>query len=433
MQGLKNLVGLITLVTTIWALRDHLTLVAAVATTIALLFSACWAGVFILAEYNKALLLRPHSQQPQLINKIVPQEPESLPFPNVILPVVTPFRTFPSKVDLISELLNSKRTGRLDQNNQDILLGTMENGAPMIIPVQDVMHTGLLGSTGSGKSSLQRSILTQLYLADPSGRKVEFNLFDLEGRELRLFKGVPNTTFYTEDERVSAARITDLRALVDNMCRLSEEEIEAQPHRLVIIEELLDFLDALTPKAKDDLDIILRRGRKCRIYVMGASQVFQTGNVGKFVKQMMTTRCCFRTERESASAFGFDPKPIAAIDVPGRFAYRTPLGRGMAQAPFISTEQVKALLPPNWAELAARHDRQPEQVVEYVQPVMDEEDDEPWLGSQSSSELFARKAWAAGARTIPGLIKAGLSQHYAKKFRLQFVTEEAEGTFFIPR
>jgi hypothetical protein len=333
----------------------------------------------------------------------------------------------PDHVDLMPSLLNLKKTGKVKQDNFDIYMGETAQG-PLIVPLDDARNTGIVGTTGGGKSAAQRNILFQLVLADPRGRRIELNLLDLEGRELRLFKPYMATKFYTEDERIASEFLIDQADVLEDLCRKTEEEILEEPYRLYVVEESIDFRDAITMPAADAMDKMLRRGRKCRMYFVGASQLFNSGVVGRYYKQMMVTRACFRTEAESAKAFGFNPQLLDLLDRPGRFAYNMLMaGRGIAQAPFVTKEQVKALYPPDSLN----------RIIEGDGNYMGQDAEElaPGIGETTTSgigqmphEAKVRNAWHNGARTIPKLKKAvpGLSHYYANKWRQKLLKEESE-------
>lgn len=284
-------------------------------------------------------------QQPAQVAGAAPAMPE-LPAPEVASAPI------PKMVDLLPALNQFKAAGLLNPARLDLLLGVGPAGAPVVIPLHDFMHGGGLGTTGSGKSSQQRSIITQmLLLAGPSNqRKINLFLFDLEGRELALFRGAGPTEFYTEDVLEAADAIHELRAIVERNARLTEESVQDEPYTLVAIEELLDFIGALPKPAREDLDFIMRRGRKSRVYVMGASQFFQVSQVGKALKSMMNSRMCFNSEQEDGQAFGFKPQTLKLLtEAKGRFAYRLTSEEqgglsGIAQAPFISAKAVKLML-----------------------------------------------------------------------------------------
>lgn len=363
-----TIIGLVLLAVILVAIAPYLQTIGLIMAVILLFGLAGYVVMFLLEKYRQLHLLNPDDNGNYPVERtkqgiIQVQAQNFVQFPNLThythanhvpretykqldSPIVNAISSrdisFDEPVDLELELeIDNLHPAK--KKELPILIG-VNNGKQLIFPLHNLMHMGFLGTSGAGKSSAQRSLLYQLNKLDPTGIDVRFNLFDIENKELRTFRNATNTDFFSHDVDKCKYHIDELLAIMDELIKL--DDISEVPYRLIVIEEMLDFMNELNSVYKEKLFKLFRRGRKARIYLVGASQIFNSGEVGIFAKQMMNARFCFKTEAESARAFGFNGKDIQQLNQSGMFMYNLRLynSAGIAKAPYISPEAVKIKL-----------------------------------------------------------------------------------------
>ena len=274
-------------------------------------------------------------------------DPASLPSAAII----------PAQVDLYAALTAAQP----DPATFEIVLGATATGYELRPFGADMLHFGLLGASGSGKSSEAQATLFQLALADPTARRVKFGFLDIEGKTSKPFKAAPHTLFIADDPEGVGAALEAIEAEMSARQGLDDDQLDTLPMWAIMIEEYLSLRDEVS---KDDWARLVRiatRARKSRIYLICASQAFYASEDTRIIRGQLRTRAAFAVEDAGTlTAFGIkDTSAHAAIlkePKPGRFLLRTPGGMIVAQAPYISPAQIARHFAGNTVQSASPSD-----------------------------------------------------------------------------
>src|ERR1700753_1195185 len=212
----------------------------------------------------------------------------------------------PSEIDF-DALWSSRRDALTSRSRLRIPFGNRsDNGELLFLDMKsldeggDGPHGVMSGTTGSGKSTLVRTVLESLMLAHPPD-ELQFVLADLKGGSaVKPFGGVPHVsriiTDLEEDQALMERFLDSLwgeiarrtavwdNAGVDDAKEYNEmrsrmrargQDIPPLPMLVVVIDECEEWL-RIMPPAVDVLDSIGRQGRAYWIHLMMASQTIES-------------------------------------------------------------------------------------------------------------------------------------------------------------
>ncbi|HXA11523.1 MAG TPA: FtsK/SpoIIIE domain-containing protein, partial [Mycobacterium sp.] len=212
----------------------------------------------------------------------------------------------PSEIDF-DALWSSRRDALTSRSRLRIPFGNRsDNGELLFLDMKsldeggDGPHGVMSGTTGSGKSTLVRTVLESLMLAHPPD-ELQFVLADLKGGSaVKPFGGVPHVsriiTDLEEDQALMERFLDSLwgeiarrKAVCDNAgvddakeynemrsrMRARGQDIPPLPMLVVVIDEFYEWF-RIMPTAVDVLDSIGRQGRAYWIHLMMASQTIES-------------------------------------------------------------------------------------------------------------------------------------------------------------
>lgn len=168
------------------------------------------------------------------------------------------------------------------------LLGMDSDGIPLLIRLAspDVAHILIVGTTGSGKTELTRTLIASLML-NQRARDLQMILIDPKGTAFKTFVGLPHLWGApVSDIREVAER---LRWLVGEMERRDVEGI-ARPRLVFVVDELADLLMSGDRQLQADLTRLVQRGRGAGISVIACTQKPSAAAVGSLVKANFPVR-----------------------------------------------------------------------------------------------------------------------------------------------
>ncbi|PDW00979.1 helicase HerA domain-containing protein [Candidatus Chloroploca asiatica] len=220
---------------------------------------------------------------------------------------ITPTLSLPGLVDLAT--LNYRPS--LDA----ILLGLGPGGEQLTVPARALCHVALVGATGGGKSNLLRLLLPQLQsvgarvvLADP-----HYTPFDVEsGDDWRLIESGLHLP-----PAVTADQIGGLFAyLTDELERRIERRRKGErcgPSLFLAMDELPVIADTV-PESIEHLGRLLREGRKCGLFTIGAAQSMLVKVIGGDSSAREAYRTAYYVGGDVRSAAALLDMPQRAID-----------------------------------------------------------------------------------------------------------------------
>lgn len=211
----------------------------------------------------------------------------------------------PSEIDF--EALWDARTDTMGRSRLRIPFGNRsDNGELLFLDMKsldeggDGPHGVMSGTTGSGKSTLVRTVIESLMLAHPP-EELQFVLADLKGGSaVKPFAGVPHVsriiTDLEEDQALmerfldalwgeiarrkavcDSAGVDDAKEYnsVRSRMRARGQDMMPLPMLVVVIDEFYEWF-RIMPTAVDVLDSIGRQGRAYWIHLMMASQTIES-------------------------------------------------------------------------------------------------------------------------------------------------------------
>ena len=211
----------------------------------------------------------------------------------------------PSEIDF--EALWGARTDTMGRSRLRVPFGNRsDNGELLFLDMKsldeggDGPHGVMSGTTGSGKSTLVRTVIESLLLAHPP-EELQFVLADLKGGSaVKPFAGVPHVsriiTDLEEDQALmerfldalwgeiarrksvcDSAGVDDAKEYnsVRSRMRARGQDMMPLPMLVVVIDEFYEWF-RIMPTAVDVLDSIGRQGRAYWIHLMMASQTIES-------------------------------------------------------------------------------------------------------------------------------------------------------------
>ena len=156
------------------------------------------------------------------------------------------------------------------------LLGLTDDGLPLIarLPSPDVAHVLIVGTTGSGKSVLLRTIAASLILANPASA-VRLLCIDPKLRTFTPFSKAAHLASAPIADPVAAHHaLVDLLRTMELRDRhhIAPASDPAAPFIIVLIDELADLLAAAPPSTAQTLVRLAQRGRQAGIHLIVATQ-----------------------------------------------------------------------------------------------------------------------------------------------------------------
>jgi S-DNA-T family DNA segregation ATPase FtsK/SpoIIIE len=150
------------------------------------------------------------------------------------------------------------------------VLGLEQNGTPLLLrlPAPNVAHVLVVGTTGSGKTALARSLLVSLAMYNRQSQ-VQLVLLDPKGRGFGPLQRLPHTLGSVASTPAEATE--RLRWLVEEMER-RDREGENRPALVVGIDELADLLMTGGAPVEALLTRLSQRGREAGIHLVACTQ-----------------------------------------------------------------------------------------------------------------------------------------------------------------
>jgi S-DNA-T family DNA segregation ATPase FtsK/SpoIIIE len=150
------------------------------------------------------------------------------------------------------------------------VLGVDEAGQPLLLRLTapDVVHVLVVGTTGSGKTALARTILASLATAH-GAEELRFLLVDPKGRGLGALQGLPQVLGAVASDPAEAAQ--QLAGLTREMERRDAER-RSRPLLVVAVDELADLLQTGGKLVEQALSRLAQRGREAGVHLVACTQ-----------------------------------------------------------------------------------------------------------------------------------------------------------------
>lgn len=238
----------------------------------------------------------------------------------------------------------------MEKKTVPLVLGVDQRGELLVICLKELHHILLTGSTGSGKSTLFRSMITSLIL-HKSPQTVELIMADFKKSEFGIYRRLPHVrnvhmeqeTFLTEllNIQKEMKRRGDLLDQYD-LDHVSELE-EKLPIILIVIDELFELTD--NKMIMNILTKISALGRSSQIHIVAAMQSGRAADLGgQFLNNMNCRISGKQSDHTNAKVAGLSTSKD--ISVPGRMAISLNGVEQHVQVPYLTKKEAKHLLDP---------------------------------------------------------------------------------------
>jgi S-DNA-T family DNA segregation ATPase FtsK/SpoIIIE len=149
-------------------------------------------------------------------------------------------------------------------------LGLEQDGTPLLLrlPAPNVAHVLVVGTTGSGKTALVRSLLVSLAMYNRQSQ-IQLILIDPKGRGFGPLRRLPHTLGSVASTPAEA--LDRLRWLVEEMER-RDRAGDNRPALVVGIDELADLLMTGGAPVEALLTRLSQRGREAGIHLVACTQ-----------------------------------------------------------------------------------------------------------------------------------------------------------------
>ncbi|WMX58105.1 FtsK/SpoIIIE domain-containing protein [Peribacillus sp. R9-11] len=231
-----------------------------------------------------------------------------------------------------------------------IMCGVDRSGKMTVKDMAEEHHMLLTGTTGSGKSSLIRGILTSLIL-HKSPDEIQFLLGDLKFSEFGIYRRLPHVMGVFMDAKAllpplqRIAKEMERRGkLLDKLDVESIYELKDKPPTIIVcIDEVILLKDK--PKIMKIIESISCIGRSNGVYLMLSMQRGDAKSLGGQLKNNLTFRISGKQSDETnAKISGL--KQSVDLDTAGRMILSTKEGEIMIQVPYMNKKKAKGLLDP---------------------------------------------------------------------------------------
>jgi len=168
------------------------------------------------------------------------------------------------------------------------VLGVEEAGQPLLLslPAPDVVHALVVGTTGSGKTALARSILASLARHNTPD-SVRIVLIDPKHRGFAPLAHLPHVEGALIDDEQAA--ISRLEVIVHEMERRDRAGIN-RPLIVIAIDELADLLQTGGKPLDRLLSRLAQRGRQAGIHLLACTQKPSASLIGSSMKANFPVR-----------------------------------------------------------------------------------------------------------------------------------------------
>jgi len=232
------------------------------------------------------------------------------------------------------------------------MLGLGDNRVPILANLNSpqVAHVLIAGTTGSGKSSLVRSMIISMALWSTTA-ELALVLIDPKGTEFNDLDALPHLATDIITDSGHAAHVLEALATAMNT-----DADRAETTTVIVIDEVADLLMMAGRKATHALTRLTQRGRSAGFHIIAATQKPTAEALGSLIKANFPLRLVGRvtSPEEAKTASGYAGTGAERLAGVGSFIAVTGAGRHS----FTAAHAIKAAALIRQAQLVAGPVRQ---------------------------------------------------------------------------
>lgn len=222
------------------------------------------------------------------------------------------------EMDIIEDLIENTKFEPYETKPNELFMGYKYNGEEYLLDLTKDPHIILSGKTGTGKSFLLASILTNLIYYHK--KTTELYLLQLMKGDINIFKDCPNVKFSstTADEIMIALKklndIINTRSLefaeqgVKNIAQWNKHFKNRQMKRIIVVVEEISFF-MKNEIAFEYFNAIVKAGRASGVHLICLTQRTTSANLGgngELKSQMTVITAKQRSELDSRNAIDIE-------------------------------------------------------------------------------------------------------------------------------
>lgn len=226
------------------------------------------------------------------------------------------------KISLVSlkEVLDEKFPSN---NKLEVGLGRDISGNPITVPLNEMPHLLVAGSTGSGKSVCINGIITSILL-NAKPHEVKLMLIDPKMVELNVYNGIPHLLIpvvtnphkaaqalekivaemerrYDLFQHSSTRNIKGYNELIRKQNQELDEKQPELPYIVVIVDELADLMMVAGKEVENAIQRITQMARAAGIHLIVATQRPSVDVITGIIKNNIPSRIAFAVSSQTDS------------------------------------------------------------------------------------------------------------------------------------
>ena len=212
------------------------------------------------------------------------------------------------KISLVSlkEVLDEKFPSN---NKLEVGLGRDISGDPITVPLNEMPHLLVAGSTGSGKSVCINGIITSILL-NAKPHEVKLMLIDPKMVELNVYNGIPHLLIPVVTNPHKAAQalekiVAEMERRYNELIRKQNQELDEKqpelPYIVVIVDELADLMMVAGKEVENAIQRITQMARAAGIHLIVATQRPSVDVITGIIKNNIPSRIAFAVSSQTDS------------------------------------------------------------------------------------------------------------------------------------
>lgn len=265
-----------------------------------------------------------------------------------IVNTVTQLGNLKNKMITLKKLLNTYKKSNLNYK-LPIMLGENREGVPEFADLIDLKHILMTGSTGSGKSTFEHTIIST-FLSTFSIHQLKLLLVDMKRVEFLIYDGLPHllSPVVVNTDKVYGALDWLIFEKNKRLKIVAEAaaELEKYPRIVVIIDTFSDLVSNNSVKFQDYLGQLMNQASDVNIHVVMSDSRPSPDVFTPLIQSLFPTKICFNVSSIKDSKLVIGNEGGEKLLGVGDMLFLPPYLKKAVriQAPLISEEEVRKII-----------------------------------------------------------------------------------------